>query len=118
MDENLLKELLIRMFSGGGAALVAYWFLSTPAGEKLREWTVAALRWLAVNPQQAMRILAVVLATAVALACYAVAGGFGFVAFPATFAGWVNLVLALGGLAFTGSQGLHTVRDLGKESNG
>ncbi len=103
-----MKVLLETIIFGGGSAAFVYWLLSTPAVvtqlEKLR---VPLKIHLGLELSVLKRTIAIVLSAAISTGAFVVYTQLGYALLPASFEGWANLVIQLGGLAFTGSQVLH-----------
>jgi hypothetical protein len=108
-ETALFNELLMQLISGGLATLIVWSFLDAPIGKDLVGWLTSVTDWmrLGLEEGEVTRYSAIVLAGAVSMAAYLVALAFGFVPDPGSAASWINLVLALLGVSFTGSQVLH-----------
>lgn len=108
-ETALFSGLLMQLISGGLATLVVWSFLDAPIGQDLVSWLTSVTDWmrLGLDEGEVTRYTAIVLAGAVSVAAYLVALAFGFVPDPGSVASWINLVLALLGVSFTGSQVLH-----------
>jgi hypothetical protein len=108
-EAALFNELLMQLISGGLATLIVWSFLDAPIGKDLVGWLTSVTDWmrLGLDEGEVTRYTAIVLAGAVSMAAYLVALAFGFVPDPGSAASWINLVLALLGVSFTGSQVLH-----------
>lgn len=108
-DTAMLQAVLKKLISGGLASVVVYWFLAKDIGKALVDGLVKVLNWMRIGVAWAemARYVAIVLSGLLSLGAYAVALGFGFVADPGSAAAWLNLVLWLMGVGYTGSQMLH-----------
>jgi len=108
LEQNAVREFLMYVIGGGGATVLVHWFLNTPAGEAL---ATRVAGWLAIfgvaGPSETTRLLAVIFSAIVATAAYGVAGALAFVPLPPDLMGWINLILALGGIGFTGATVRH-----------
>ncbi len=112
-EENVLRDVVIGLIETGAAGLAVWWFLGTPAGEKLAEWLAIAGVWIDVGLGEAKRILAVFLSVVLTMALYAVSCAFGWYAWPVGPEGWGNVIVTvlLGFLTFTFSQMAHARTD-------
>ena len=86
-------------------------------GVRFTDW----LYWLQVNAVglvlgEVKRWVALMLSTLVATGAYLALGLLAQVPLPVDVTGWINLIIYLGSLAFTGSQILHGRCDLGRNS--
>lgn len=108
-DTAMLQAVLKKLISGGLASVIVYWFLAKDIGKALVDGLVKVLNGLRIGVEWAevARYVAIVLSGLLSLGAYAVALGFGFVADPGSAAAWLNLVLWLMGVGYTGSQMLH-----------
>ena len=108
-DTALFQELLMQLISGGLASLIVWKFLDAPVGKSLvnRLLDAADRLRLGFGLAEVARYTAIVLTGAVSVGAYLIALAFGFVPDPGSVAAWVNLVLALLGVSFTGSQVIH-----------
>ena len=102
-----ISLLLAQLISGGLASVIVYAFLAAPAGERLVAWLARSLAWLGLAQSEITRYTAIALSACVSLAAYAVALAFGFVPDPVGAEGWLDLMLALLGVGYTGSQVVH-----------
>lgn len=102
------KKLLETLIFSGGSAGVVYWILSLPAVLKFLEQSRGWFReHLGVELSVVKRISAIVLSTLLSTLAYLPYAGLGYADLPTNTEGWINLILSLGTLAFTGSQVLH-----------
>jgi hypothetical protein len=92
---------------GGGAGVIAFWFLSTPLGKRVAGQFARLARHLGCGPKESKRILALIVSGVVALVIYGGAGLIGITALPETGAGWWDIIKTLPGFAFLVSQILH-----------
>ena len=102
-----LLELLTNLISGGLAAIVVLKLLDTKLGKDAAKAIADALSFTGTTQFNVTRYLAIILSTAVSVGAYCIAMAFGYVEDPVTVEAWANLILTLGGLAFTGSQIAH-----------
>jgi len=102
-------ELLMQLVSGALTATLVYKFLDSKAGKRLTAW----LWWNLVNwttgieESEIKRYTALVLSGVVSFLAYLTAMQLGFVSAPVGVVAWVDLVLALFGVSFAGSQVFH-----------
>jgi hypothetical protein len=106
-DTAVLYGLLMQFISGGLAAGIVYKFLGSPIGGKLVSALTGPLSQIGLDSSEVTRYLAIILSGGVSFVAYLIAMTFQFVPVPTSNAAWVNLVLALLGVGFTGSQILH-----------
>lgn len=105
---NSLKTLLDTIIFGGGSAAIVYWVLSTPAVlRKLEKLRVPLKEQLGLELSALKRALAIVLSAGISTGAFVLYAHLGYATLPANFEGWANLLIQLGGFAFTGSQALH-----------
>ena len=112
MEYKLLMQILTWLVSGGGAAVIVYKFLDTPAGIRLSAWLAPFFEWFGVGPRLLRRVLAALFSTGLALGVYIGMGVYllGVYELPTELAAWLELIVQLGGVSFTGSQVLHGVK--------
>lgn len=116
-ERGLFKDLLLRALNGGMSSVAVYWLLNQP----FMEGVVKALERFSANltatASQVKRFMAIAVATLISLGLYGLTVLAGWAVFPMDWVGWCDLVIWLGGLAFTGSQAVHGFRDLGPEND-
>jgi hypothetical protein len=108
-DTALFQELLMQLISGGLASLIVWKFLDAPVGKSVVNWLLDVADWLrlGLGLAEVVRYTAIVLTGATSAVAYLIALAFGFVPDPGSVAAWINLILALVGVSFTGSQVIH-----------
>lgn len=108
-DTALLEAVLMQFISGGLSSVVVFWFLGTKLGKKVIEWMVKLLGSIHIDVTwgELARYTAIVAAGLISLGFYALALALGFVGNPGSLAAWINLLLALLGVGYTGSQVLY-----------
>jgi hypothetical protein len=120
LSNDLVKELLFKLISGGLASVVVYWFLNTPVGTKIRKWVISwSENLFGIKEGEAGRLLALLFSGLLSFGAFLVAGipGLAYVEYPTGVVGWLNVLLVLFTIGFTGSQMIHGRRDLGRERN-
>lgn len=110
------RELILQLLSSGGVSIGVYWFLNTPLGKRIVDsissWTKPQL---GVNGPVVTRCLAMLGSGLVGTLMYWLIGLIGWVVLPVDLEGWLNVILMVSGIAFTGSQAWH-MRDLGRDT--
>lgn len=105
IGDSPLSQLLAQLIAGGLTAIIVYRYLDTQEGKRLSAFLS---EFLSMPLARVRRLEAVILSALISLAAYGVAFALGLVPGPGSVQGWADLVLALLGVSFTGSQVLHS----------
>lgn len=117
LSADLVRELLFNLIGGGLSGLIAYWFLGTPVGKRWTLWVTSLLKNLFnVGKHETTRLLALFVSGLLQLLAFLVAGlpFLGYLQYPQDLAGWLNLIITVFTVAFTGSQLIHGRKELDK----
>lgn len=102
------KELIEWVLTRGLPMVAVYWVLERPT---ITRWFNNAKTWfeieMAVNISTVKRLVAMVLSLVLSVGVWSIYAGLGYATFPVGFEGWINLLISLGTIVFTGSQVLH-----------
>ena len=105
MNEVLLYKVLEFLITKAVPMLGIYWLFERPVidalFDKMTDWWQMQMN---ISIRTVKRFLAVGVSVLVSLGLYALYAGLGYASMPSTFETWMNLILTLGAINFTGSQ--------------
>ena len=109
-EDTLLRDLLLALITNGMPIIFIFWLLERPF---MKRWFSKIGPWvereIGVSIKSFIRYLALVLSVAVSVPLYLVYATLGYATTPGSFEQWMNLILWLGSINFTGTQMLHTI---------
>ena len=105
MNIVMLHKVLEFLITKAVPMLAIYWLFERPIidtwFDKITDFFQMQLN---ISIRTVKRFLAVDVSVLVSLGLYAIYAGLGYAVMPTTFETWVNLILTLGAINFTGSQ--------------
>jgi len=105
MNEVLLYKVLEFLITKAVPMLAIYWLFERPIidtwFDKITDFFQMQLN---ISIRTVKRFLAVGVSVLVSVGLYALYAGLGYASMPSTFETWMNLILTLGAINFTGSQ--------------
>jgi len=105
IEKGLFVRILLAIIKNGLPMVFVYWFLNRPF---ITEWFLKAKEFiqtkLGVSVSAVKRYLAIVLSVGISVGLYCVLAAIGWEPFPVGFEGWMDLILSLGAINFTGTQ--------------
>ena len=100
-----LKQMLEFLITKALPMIGIYWLFERPIIDALfNRMTDFWQMQLNISIRTVKRFAAVGISVLVSLGLYAIYAGLGYASMPTTFETWVNLILTLGAINFTGSQ--------------
>ena len=108
-----IKDVLELVLYRGLPMVFVYWVLGRPVVDNLLLKTQDFFsNVIGVSMAMVKRGIAVVLSVGISIAAFYLYAGLGYALLPVDLEGWLNLVIGLAAVTFSGSQVIHGLREL------